>query len=87
MYFSKALKLSNSTGRCSGGVVVLVKKCFLKSVVVTEISHDFHNIIALKLHNINTTSFKKDVILISSYVPPCSSPYYTFYHLTMVYIY
>ena len=79
LYFSKALKISNLHGRCSGGVVVLVKKSIFKYIRINEIKHDYHNIIALKLSDVYLNAVK-DVILISAYVPPYSSQYYTLYN-------
>ena len=71
--FSPALKLSSYQGRCSGGVIVMFKKLLLKSVTITDIIHDFENIIAFKLCH---SSLAKDIVFLSAYIPPYSSPFY-----------
>ena len=71
-YFSPAMKLS-AQGRCSGGVIVLVKKTMSHTFDITEITHNFNNIIALQF--INKLS-NKTYIMISAYIPPYTSPFY-----------
>ena len=75
LFFKKAVKLSGP-GRCSGGVVVLVKKSLCKYITVKEIVHSFDHIIGLKFSNIRSQAGQNDIIFISSYIPPYSSPYY-----------
>ena len=68
-FFSPATKLSHQ-GRCSGGVIVLVKKALEKHV--STICHDLPNCVILKLTNISD----KDIICIFPYIPCESSPFY-----------
>ena len=68
-FFSPAFKLS-SHGRCSGGVIVLVKS-YLKDYV-SEVQTDCPNCIILKFCNV----LKKDVICIFPYVTCSDSPFY-----------
>ena len=70
--FSPALKLSDH-GRCSGGVVVLIKRSIIN--FVTVLTHRFDNIIAIKLKGLYSDT-NKDTVLISAYIPPYNSPYY-----------
>ena len=71
-YFSPALKLSNQ-GRCSGGVIVLVKT-FLKDYV-SEVKQVIPNCITLRLTNL----FHKELICIFPYIACASSPFYNNY--------
>lgn len=71
-FFSPAKKLS-AHGRCSGGVIVLVKKTLSHIFDITEINHNFNNIIALQLIN---KSSNKIYIVVSAYIPPYTSPFY-----------
>ena len=68
-FFSPATKLS-SQGRCSGGVIVLVKQN-LKNYV-SELQNKLPNCITLKFKNI----FTNELTCIFPYVPCASSPYY-----------
>ena len=68
-FFSPALKIS-SPGRCSGGVIVLVKN-YLKDNVI-ELNSKLSNCITLKFINI----FLNEVIGIFPYIPCSTSPYY-----------
>ena len=67
--FSPAIKLSYQ-GRCSGGVIVLVKKYLERYVSRIIIKNP--NCISIKLSNI---SFK-DIVCIFPYIPCASSPFY-----------
>ena len=68
------LRLSKKRGRCSGGVLVLVKNSLRD--FVQEIKNDVDNVVSLKfishLNNAQTQQF----ILISTYIPPVQSPFY-----------
>ena len=68
-FFSPASKLSYQ-GRCSGGVIVLVKKYLER--YVSKIITNHPNCILIKLSNV---SFK-DIVCIFPYVPCASSPFY-----------
>ena len=68
-FFSPAFRLS-SHGRCSGGVIVLVKS-YLKDYI-SEVQTDCPNCIILKFCNV----LKKDVICIFPYVTCSDSPFY-----------
>ena len=75
-YIAPASKLSNQ-GRPSGGVIVLIKTTL--DVVITEIRVHIDNIIALKLSDILLSpDGVKDLILVSTYIPPCGSTYYSY---------
>ena len=75
-YIAPASKLSNQ-GRPSGGVIVLIKTTL--DVVITEIRVHLDNIIALKLSDILLSpDGVKDLILVSTYIPPCGSTYYSY---------
>ena len=75
IYTSPAKKLSNkSTSRYSGGVIVLVKKLF--EPFVKEIKNEADNTVVLRI-NKNLFNTSKDIMFISSYVPPHDSPYWT----------
>ena len=78
-FFSKAFKLSTH-GRCSGGVVVLIKHSLNNPFNIIQLDHEFDNIIALKFTNIIMPS--QDVIFFFTYVQPYGSPYYD--HTQMV---
>ena len=71
-YFTPALKLS-AHGRCSGGAIVFVKESLKDCWEI--IKHDFDNITALKLRN-TCVEENGDIIFVSAYIPPYSSPYY-----------
>ena len=45
---------------------------------VKEIHHDYENIVCLKLHFSRLNSTLNDVLLISTYLPPHSSPFYKY---------
>ena len=68
-FFSPATKLSHQ-GRCSGGVVVLVKKKLAN--YISLISHDLPNCIILRLTNVSY----RDIICIFPYIPCEGSPFY-----------
>ena len=50
-FFSKAFKLT-TRGRCSGGVVVLIKHSLNNLINIIKLDHEFNNIIALKFTNV-----------------------------------
>ena len=68
-FFSPATKL-DEMGRCSGGVIVLVKKTLINYVSV--IQHELPNCVILKFSDIS----HKDLLCIFPYVPCESSPFY-----------
>ena len=77
-YFTPAIKISNLTkGRCSGGVIVLVKKEINK--FVTELKNSFDNVIALKIAK-DIGDLHNDLIILSAYIPPYGSPYYKLFN-------
>ena len=76
-FFKPAIKLSNH-GRPSGGVLVLVKKSISTLLNVQDVYHDYENIVCLKLHFSCLNSVLNDVLLISTYLPPYSSPFYQY---------
>ena len=71
-FFSKAFRLS-TYGRCSGGVIVLIKQTLRNLVNIIELDHEFDNIIALKFSKILSS---QDVIFLFTYVQPYGSQYY-----------
>ena len=71
-YVSPAVKLSHH-GRCSGGVLLLVRKCFSKLIERVDIMYDQMIVVKFAKTLFNTTH---DVLLICVYVPPQGSPYY-----------
>jgi exonuclease III len=71
-YFAPAKKLSQQ-GRHSGGVCVLVKK-YLSSYI-DEINIDYDQTVILKI-NKSLFNTDKDIVMLSSYIPPYDSPYY-----------
>ena len=76
-FFKPAVKLSKQ-GRASGGVLVLVKKSISSLLNVQDVYHDYENIVCLKLHFSCLNSVLNDVLLISTYLPPYSSPFYQY---------
>ena len=68
-FFSPGFKLSKQ-GRCSGGVVVLVKK-YLQDYIV-NLNTECPNCIILKLKNM----LYKDLICVFPYIPCSTSPFY-----------
>ena len=75
MFFAPALKLSqDTTGRLSGGVIMLVKKELCRHVERIHLEYD--NMVALKISK-NLLSTKSDVILLGVYIPPANSKYYS----------
>ena len=71
-YVSPAVKLSHH-GRRSGGVLLLVRKCFSKLIERVDIMYDQMIVVKFAKTLFNTTH---DVLLICVYVPPQGSPYY-----------
>lgn len=71
-FFSQAFRLT-TRGRCSGGVVVLIKHSLNNLINIIQLDHEFDNIIALKFTNIMPS---QDVIFFFTYVQPYGSPYY-----------
>ena len=71
-FSSPGIKLSRR-GRCSGGVLVMIKKTY--DVYVTEIETDCDHVVCIRL---DKTLFgaENDVILVNCYCPPAKSPYY-----------
>ena len=68
---SPAVKLSHH-GRRSGGVLLLVRKCFSKLTERVDIMYDQMIVVKFAKTLFNTTH---DVLLICVYVPPQGSPY------------
>ena len=73
-YDSSAVKLSNN-GRRSGGVLLLVRKCFSKLIERIDIMYDQMIVVRFAKTVFNITH---DILLIilCVYVPPQGSPYY-----------
>ncbi|KAK7476577.1 hypothetical protein BaRGS_00032195 [Batillaria attramentaria] len=59
-------------GRCSGGIVVLVRKCFETFAERVEVNCE--NTVVLKISH-SLLGGEKDLLHISTYVPPAGSPY------------
>jgi hypothetical protein len=72
IYTAKAQKLSYQ-GRCSGGVMVLVRKCFER--FIERIETTCENIVILKLSK-ELLGTPKDVMHLSVYLPPSNSPFW-----------
>ena len=70
-YIAPAHKLTGQ-GRCSGGVLVFIKKDI--GLNLSEIKIEFDNIVAIKISD--KVSFNKKCLLVFTYVPPIGSPYY-----------
>ena len=73
IYQAKAHKLSKH-GRCSGGVVVLVRNCLLP--FVERVKYDGNNVVIVKLSK-ELLGLEKDVFVIALYIPPHDSPFWT----------
>ena len=71
-YVSKARKFTKR-GRHSGGVVVLVKKCYSK--YVKRIDTQIENTVVLRISK-ELFNTKKDIIYLSMYIPPHDSPFW-----------
>ena len=74
-FVEPAVKLSRH-GRCSGGIICLVRKSLLPYIKHNKC--DSNNCLAFIL-NKDYFGFEKNVLLLCSYVPPEKSPFYTFY--------
>ena len=72
LFIAPARKLSNY-GRCSGGVICLMKTNILHFFNLSDTLYD--NVLIFR---INKELFKTptDIILFAAYIPPASSPYY-----------
>lgn len=73
LFNAPARKLSHR-GRCSGGTLVMVKKCF--DQFFERIDVKFHNIVALKMCK-TLVDVDRDVLIIAGYIPPPDSPAYS----------
>ena len=73
LYEAPARKLSRK-GRCSGGVIVMVKKCYVKYVKRLNVTVD--NMVILQLSK-DLFKTDKDVVVINVYIPPPDSPVYS----------
>ena len=71
-FYAPSSKLSTH-GRNSGGVLLLIKKCFKK--YIKEIKTNGDNLVIVKI-NKEVFGVNKDVILVAIYVPPEGSPFY-----------
>ena len=67
-----AIKLSKR-GRRSGGVAVFVKKNLLPHI--TQITCKYDNMICIRISK-NFVCLDKDILYVSTYIPPYQSPYY-----------
>ena len=79
-FSTPAVKLSHH-GRCSGGVVVMVRKSLAGYVSKVECTID--HVVLLKI-NKSLFGTERDVVLVASYIPPTDSPYYR--HSVRVYM-
>ena len=72
VFFTPAFKLSKQ-GRCSGGVIVLVKKTFVP--FIEEIKTNANNMITLHIR-IEINRMVKSLIFVATYIQPVGSTYY-----------
>ena len=72
-FFAPAHKLSTQ-GRCSGGVMLLIKSSL--GIQCQRIEERSDNTIVVKLLFKQPQNSQKDILLVTAYVPPNGSPYY-----------
>ena len=73
MVYSVPAKKLSKQGRCSGGVIVLVRKCI--DCYVTRIPVNINNIVVLRIDK-TLLQTEKDVMFVSVYIPPHDSNYW-----------
>ena len=77
IFFKPAIKITHQ-GRASGGVIVLVKKYLSKVFEITQVDHNFTNIVCLNICVPSSIGKVRRLFFVSTYIPPYGSPLYEF---------
>ena len=70
LFNAPARKLSH-WGRCSGGTLVMIKKCFEQYFERVDVK--IHNIVALKMSKV-LVEVDRDILVVAGYILPQESP-------------